>query len=90
MKMENQNPKGVDKNYNEERCNFLEGELKRIEDKIKASKYDLKDIKYQKELWALRDNIIKEIGVIPGNITLIEKNYEIENKPKNNKNNTIK
>ena len=90
MKMENRNPKGVDKNYNEERCNFLEGELKRIEAKIKASKYDLEDIEYQKELWVFRDNIIKEIGAIPRNITLIEKHYGIENKAKNNKNNTIK
>jgi hypothetical protein len=30
------NPKDLSKNYSEERCNFLEGELKRIEAQIKT------------------------------------------------------
>ena len=75
------NPKDLSKNYSEERCNFLEGELKRIEAQIKTVKtYSKDDIKYQKELWALRDKIIQEIGKIPNNITLIEKtNQELNN-----------
>jgi len=71
MKTENINTKDISKNYNEKRCNFLEGELKRIEAQIKPDKYDSKDIKPQKELWALRNNIIQEIGVIPGNTFIL-------------------
>jgi len=69
------NPKDLSKNYSEERCNFLEGELKRIEAQIKTVTYSKDDIKYQKELWALRDKIIQEIGKIPINITLKEETY---------------
>lgn len=69
------NPKDLSKNYSEERCNFLEGELKRIEDQIKTVNYSKDDIKYQKKLWALRDKIIQEIGKIPNNITFVEKTY---------------
>ena len=59
------NPKELSKNYSEERCNFLEGELKKIEAQIKTVKtYSKEDIKYQKELWTLRDNIIKQIGLV--------------------------
>ena len=77
------NPKDLSKNYSEERCNFLEGELKRIEAQIKTVKtYSKDDIKYQKELWALRDKIIQEIGKIPNNITLIEKTYQELNNEK--------
>ena len=77
------NPKDLSKNYSEERCNFLEGELKRIETQIKTVKtYSKDDIKYQKELWALRDKIIQEIGKIPNNVTLIEKTYQELNNEK--------
>ncbi len=77
------NPKDLSKNYSEERCNFLEGELKRIEAQIKTVKtYSKDDIKYQKELWALRDKIIQEIGKIPNNVTLIEKTYQELNNEK--------
>jgi hypothetical protein len=89
MKMKNINPKDVSKNYSEERCIFLEGELKKIEAQIKTVEgYSKEDIKYQKELWVLRDNIIQEIGKIPDNLNfIIEKHYDgIENKAENNKN----
>ena len=77
------NPKDLSKNYSEERCNFLEGELKRIEAQIKTVKtYSKDDIKYQKELWALRDKIIQEIGKIPINVTLIKKTYQELNNEK--------
>ena len=77
------NPKDLSKNYSEERCNFLEGELKRIEAQIKTVKtYSKDDIKYQKELWAFRDKIIQEIGKIPNNVTLVEKTYQELNSEK--------
>lgn len=71
------NPEDLSKNYSEERCNFLEGELKRIEAQIKTETYskDNDNIDYQKKLWALRDKIIQEIGKIPNNVTLSEKTY---------------
>ena len=76
------NPKDLSKNYSEERCNFLEGELKRIEAQIKTVNYSKDDIKDQKELWALRDKIIQEIGKIPKNVTLVEKTYQELNNEK--------
>lgn len=73
--MEKINPKDLSKNYSEERCNFLERELKRIETQIKTVTYSKEDINYQKKLWALRDKGIQEIGKIPNNITFHEKAY---------------
>ena len=69
------NPKDLSKNYSEERCNFLERELKRIEAQIKTVTYSKDDINYQKKLWALRDKGIQEIGKIPNTIILKEKTY---------------
>lgn len=57
--------KDADKNLSEEGCNFLKEELKKIEEQIKLGKYDTEDnIKSQKILWTLRDNIIKQIGLV--------------------------
>jgi len=76
------NPEDLSKNYSEERCNFLEGELKRIEAQIKTKTYSKGNIDYQKKLWALRDKIIQEIGKIPINVTLSEKTYQELNNEK--------
>jgi len=56
--MEKINPKDLSKNYSEERCNFLEGELEKIEAQIKTVTYSKDDIKDQEKLWALRFKII--------------------------------
>ena len=76
------NPKDLSKNYSEERCNFLERELKRIEAQIKTVTYSKGNIEYQIKLWALRDKIIQEIGKIPNKVTLIEKTYQELNSEK--------
>ena len=71
--------KDADKNLSEEECNFLKEELKKIEEQIKLGKYDTEDnIKSQKILWTLRDNIIKQIGAItPKTIILTSDQMEV-------------
>jgi len=82
--------KDADKNLSEEECNFLKEELKKIEEQIKLGKYDTEDnIKSQKILWTLRDNIIKQIGPItPKTIILKADQMEvIKDELERNKNN---
>lgn len=82
--------KDADKNLSEEECNFLKEELKKIEEQIKLGKYDTEDnIKSQKILWTLRDNIIKQIGdITPKTIILKADQMEvIKDELERNKNN---
>ncbi|MBU4350028.1 hypothetical protein KJ830_06995 [bacterium] len=84
--------KEADNNLSEEEYNFLKEELKKIEEQIKLGKYDTEDnIRSQKILWALRDNIIKQIGPItPKTIILTPDQTEVImdelERNKNNKN----
>ena len=84
--------KEADNNLSEEEYNFLKEELKKIEERIKLGKYDAVDnIRSQKILWTLRDNIIKQIGPItPKTIILTPDQTEVImddlERNKNNKN----